>query len=155
MKFDLTPFRRQAAFTLLEVIMTSAFLGVILAGVFAGIGGGFSMISLARENLRGDQILLEKTETLRLLSWEQVNSNGFIPPTFSAPFYPPVVGQTNVSPGITYYGKLTITNAPFSVGYTPNLKLVTVSLTWTNGHVPRIRTMDTLVSEFGMQTYIY
>jgi hypothetical protein len=135
--------------------MTSAILGVVFASFYSGIGAGFSMISLARENLRADQVLLEKTETLRLYSWDQVNSNGFVPRTFTAPFYPLAGGQTNVSSGITYYGAVSIANAPFAVGYSTNLKLVTVSLTWTNGHNPRTRSMETLVSEFGVQTYVY
>jgi hypothetical protein len=28
-------------------------------------------------------------------------------------------------------------------------------LTWTNGNNARVRSMQTLVSEFGLQTYIY
>lgn len=142
-----------AAFTLVEVAVTTAILGVMVAGFYAAIGAGFSMIGLTRENLRGDQILLEKTETLRLYSWDQINSNGFVPRTFTAPFYPSI--GTNANTGITYYGTVNITNSPLTVGYAGNLKLVSVTLTWTNGHNKRTRSMETLVSEFGMQTYIY
>jgi prepilin-type N-terminal cleavage/methylation domain-containing protein len=155
MKIKITTSRLRSAFTLVEVAMTTAILGVILASFYSGIAAGFAMIGLARENLRGDQILLEKTETLRLYSWDQINTAGFIPATFTAPFYPPIAGQTNGNAGVTYYGRVTITNAPFNVSYATNLKLVTVSLTWTNGHNARVRSMETLVSEFGMQTYIY
>lgn len=144
----------RSAFTLVEVAMTTAILGVIFAAFYTGIGAGFGLISLTRENLRADQILLEKTETLRLYSWDQINSNGFIPRTFTAPFYPRIGNQTNAT-GVTYYGSVNIQAPPFSVGYSNNLRLVTVTLTWTNGHNPRTRSMETLVSEFGEQTYIY
>lgn len=153
MKIFVSSSRR--AFTLVEVAITSAIIGVVFAGFYAGIGSGFATIGLTRENLRANQILLEKMETLRLYSWDQISSNGFIPPTFTAPFYPAVGGQTNVSSGVTYYGRLTITNAPFAVGYTTNLKRVVVSVLWTNGGHERTRSMETLVSEFGMQTYVY
>jgi hypothetical protein len=48
-----------------------------------------------------------------------------------------------------------ITAAPLSVGYATNLKLVTVSITWTNADRPRTRSMETLVSESGLNNYIY
>jgi prepilin-type N-terminal cleavage/methylation domain-containing protein len=145
----------RSAFTLIEVAMTTAIVGVIFAGFYAGIGSGFAMISLSRENIRANQILLEKMETVRLYSWEQISSNGYVPSAFTSPFYPPVPGQTNVSTGVTYYGTLTITDPPLSVNYSNNLKLVSVSVTWTNANIERTRSMETMVSEFGMQTYVY
>ena len=147
--------RFRSAFTLIEVAMTTAILGIVFTGFYAGIGSGFATIGLTRENLRANQILLEKMETIRLYSWDQISSNGFITPTFSAQFYPPVGGLSNTSPGITYHGRIAVTPPPFDAIYSNNVKLVTVSITWTNGNNPRTRSMQTLVSEFGMQTYIY
>ena len=145
----------RSAFTLIEVVITTAIVGVIFAGFYAGIGSGFAMISLSRENIRANQILLDKMETVRLYSWNQICSNGYLPSEFTSPFYPPVAGQTNGSSGVTYYGTLTVTNAPLSVNYSTNLKLVTVTVTWTNANIERTRSMETMVSEFGMQTYVY
>src|ERR1051325_6941474 len=96
----------RSAFTLIEVAMTTAILGVVFAAFYSGIAAGFSLVGLTRENLRANQLLLERMETIRLYSWDQINSNGFIPPTFTAPFYPPVAGQTNQNSGVTYYGTL-------------------------------------------------
>lgn len=154
MKIQNATFRRPSGFTLIEVAITAAILGVIFVTFYAGIGAGFSMVSLSRENLRANQILLDKMETVRLYSWTQINSNGFIPPTFTAPFDPVATSGTEGS-GVAYYGELTIGDAPITANYATNLKLVTVSLTWTNGNNPRIRSMQTLVSEFGLQTYVY
>ena len=146
---------RQTASTLVEVAVAAAILGIMFVTFYTGVGSGFSLIGLTRENLRADQLLLEKMETIRLYSWDQVNSNGFIPPTFTASFYPPISGQTNANTGVTYYGAVVITNMPLSVNYSTNMKLVTASLTWTNSGHKRIRSMDTFVSQYGMQTYIY
>jgi prepilin-type N-terminal cleavage/methylation domain-containing protein len=152
MKIQNSSLHGRSAFTLIEVAITTAILGVIFVTFYAGIGAGFSMVSLSRENLRANQILLDKMETVRLYSWSQINSNGFIPPTFTVRFDP--AGGTNGS-GVTYHGELTVGEAPIPANYATNLKLVTVSLTWTNGNNARVRSMQTLVSEFGLQTYIY
>jgi hypothetical protein len=146
---------RETAATLVEVAVATAILGLMFVTFYTGIGSGFTIIGLTRENLRADQLLLEKMETIRLYSWDQINSNGFIPPTFTAEFYPPIAGQTNANTGVTYYGTLTISNMPLSISYSTNMKQVTATLTWTNSGHKRIRSMDTLVSQYGMQTYIY
>jgi prepilin-type N-terminal cleavage/methylation domain-containing protein len=146
----------RSAFTLIEVCITTAIIGVIFASFYAAIGSGFSLISLTRENLRADQIMLDKMETLRLYSWDQINSNGFAPPTFTAPFYPTKPNdESQGGSGATYYGTLQITDPPFEVNYTNHLKLVKVSVTWTNGRHARVRAMETLVSEYGIQNYVY
>src|SRR5207237_8035387 len=93
----------RSAFTLIEVAITMAVMGIVFATFYTGIGAGFSLVGLTRENLRADQLLLERMETIRLYSWDQISSNGFIPASFTAPFYPPVAGQTNAHSGVTYY----------------------------------------------------
>src|SRR6478752_6489267 len=95
---------REAAATLVEVAVAAAILGIIFVTFYSGIAAGFSLIGLTRENLRADQLLLERMETIRLYSWDQISSNGFIPTTFTASFYPPIAGQTNANSGVTYYG---------------------------------------------------
>jgi prepilin-type N-terminal cleavage/methylation domain-containing protein len=150
-----TKYYARRAFTLIEVAITCAIIGVIFAGFYAAIGSGFALLALTRENLRADQIMLDKMETLRLYSWSQINSNGFVPPTFTAPFFPAEASESGKDSGVLYYGTLDIADPPFAVNYTNNLKLVTVTLTWTNGTHPRTRSMETLVSEFGIQNYVY
>jgi len=79
----------------------------------------------ATPNLRATQIMLEKMETIRLYTWDQISSNGFIPTEFTAPFYPNVGSSSDADrgSGITYYGKLYVTNAPIDSSYSTNLKL--------------------------------
>jgi prepilin-type N-terminal cleavage/methylation domain-containing protein len=163
--------RLAGAFTLVEVVVCIAIISLALVSLYGGISSGFSVINVARENLRGNQVLVEKLETIRLYNWDQINSNGFIPATFTAPFFPSVMTNivgtnsdgspkyasytNNYGGGLTYYGTVRITNAPFTTPYSTNLKMVTVSLTWTNGNIPRQRKMQTLISANGLQDYIF
>jgi prepilin-type N-terminal cleavage/methylation domain-containing protein len=164
--------KRLEAFTLVEVIVCTAIVSILFVSLYGGIASGFSLVTLARENLRANQVILEKMETIRLYNWDQVNSNGFLPSSFTAPFYPSVITNlvgTNSSGGqqtslttnfqaagsLIYYGTLIITNAPVSDAYATNMKMVTVSLVWTNGKAVRKREMQTFVSQYGMQNYIY
>lgn len=150
------PNRRERAFTLIEMAVCTAVMSIIFVSLYGGIASGFGLVKLARENLRANQIIVEKMETIRLYNWDQINSNGFIPATFTAPFFPPPVNNTNSdSSGVIYYGTLSVTNVPFSAEYSTNMRLVTVSLTWTNANMARIRELQTLVSQNGMQNYIY
>jgi hypothetical protein len=69
---------------------------------------------------------------------------------------PKYITYTNgTSAGVTYYGTVNVTNAPVSPQYASTMRLVTVSLTWTNGNVPRMRTMQTLITANGLQDYIF
>lgn len=162
--------RRESAFTLVEMSVSMAIIAVLFVSLYAGIASGFGVVTLARENLRANQIIVEKMETLRLYSWDQVNSNGFIPATFTAPFFPSVItnlvetangGTTTTTTsfgddkGVVYYGTLTLTNAPVSNAYATNMRMVTVTLTWTNSNIPRTRQLQTFISQNGVQNYVY
>jgi prepilin-type N-terminal cleavage/methylation domain-containing protein len=160
-----------SAFSLIEVIVCTAVLSIAVVSLYGGISSSFGILNAARENLRGNQVLVEKLETIRLYNWDQINSNGFISPTFTAPFFPTVISTLNgtnadgspkythftngTGGGLTYYGTVQITNVPFTSAYSTNLRLVTVSLTWTNGKAVRNRQMQTFISANGLQDYIF
>jgi hypothetical protein len=112
------------------------------------------VIQTARENLRAGQILQEKMETMRVYNWDQIVAADVIPRSFVEPFYS--VGNIQAN-GPDYYGTVTISNA-FPVGsasYSEQLKWVIVKVQWESGNITREREMRTLVSEFGLQSYIY
>ena len=141
-----------AAFSITEVLVAISIVGVLFLSLYGGITSGFAVVNLARENLRANQIVLEKMETIRLYTWDQINSNGFIPTNFVAPFY--AVGpQTNSS--FAYYGTMTIEPTTKSESYKDDLRLVTIEVVWTNGTVPQHRQMQTFVARYGLQHYIY
>ena len=135
----------------MDVLIAIAVAGVMFVTLYLAFSQGFAVIQLARENLRATQILQEKMETIRLYTWDQINTPGFIPPTFSAPFY--AIG--NDSGGVIYRGSMSVTNAPLTETYASDLKLVTVEVNWTSGNAIRRREMKTLVSKYGLHHYIY
>jgi type II secretory pathway pseudopilin PulG len=144
--------RREAGFTLVEVAIGVGVLGVTILALYLAFSQGFAIVQVARENLRATQVLQEKTETIRLYTWDQLTTPGFIPATFTAPFYA-VGGDTNA--GLTYEGRMTISDTPLTESYAADMKEVSVELTWRSGAVTRNRTMTTFVSRYGLHNYIY
>src|SRR6266480_3933637 len=141
---------RRHAFTLMEVLVVVAIIGVEFVSLYLGMTQGFGIVQVARENLRATQILQEKMETIRLYTWDQITTAGFIPPTFTEPFYPGAGSQTNQ--GLNYQGTMTISDVPAplsTASYASDLKLVVVQVNWTSGKVQRQREMRTLVSHYG------
>lgn len=143
---------KNKAFSLIEAMVGMAIIGIVFVSLYAGISTGVAIIQLARENLRATQIIVERMETIRLCSWEQITSGTNLPASFIEYYYPK--GIVNKQ-GITYYGTLTITNANTGTSYNDNLRLIIINLYWTNGTVPRMRQMQTLVAKDGMQNYIF
>lgn len=159
------------AFTLVEVLVATAVVGIFFVGLYAGLSQSFGILANAREDLRANQILLDKMEEMRLYSWDQVKSFGttgsFIPTNFTEEYFPSGTNAANTtfSAGLAksrtntdnflYYGTVLVTNVAFSNGYSTNMRLVTVTLNWTNGAKIYSHEMSTLVSEYGLQKYIY
>lgn len=139
-----------AGFSLVEIMVAVVVVGTTAVAMFSGINTGFFTMQLARENLRATQIMLEKTETLRLYSWDQINSTNFIPATFTAPYDP-----NSTNSGITYSGTLQIAPTTLATTYGANMKMVTVTLNWSTRGLARTRSFTTYVSRSGLQSYVY
>jgi hypothetical protein len=138
-------------FSLVEALIGAGVLGFTMASLLGAFSFGFTTIKLSQEEVRADQILVQKLETLRVYDWSKVTNNNYFQTNFPAPFS--TIGGTN---GVTYTGRLVI--APFTPSaipesYTNTLRQVTVSLQWVSGGVSRTRSMTTLVSQNGIQTY--
>ena len=135
----------------MELIVATAIVGVTFLSLYTGLSSGFGLVRLARENLRGTQILQEKMETLRLYTWDQINTPGFIPTNFVDDFY----ASTNGVNGLVYTGSVSIVAAPVSEVYSNDLKQVTINIRWKSAGVLRNREMVSFVARNGLQTYIY
>jgi type II secretory pathway pseudopilin PulG len=147
--------RQASAFTLVETLVGMTVAAFAMISLYAGITYGMSITEVTRENLRATQLMLEKFETIRLYTWDQIQgSNGFvIPSTFTNSYaLDPATGQSS---GVVYSGTLTIEDAPMTASYKTDLKLITVTLNWTCANIPRTRTMQTLVARQGLQQYVY
>jgi len=143
--------RKLAAFSLLEATIGMGVAGTMAMALLSGFTSGFFTMRMARENLRATQIMLEKTETIRLYSWDQINTPGFIPTTFNSPYDP----LDPENPGVIYQGTMTITNVPLAASYSPQMKLVTIRLRWQTGNLERYREFTSYIARHGLQTYIY
>ncbi len=144
------------AFTLIEVLIAMAVVGVVFVALYSGMTYGFSVIQYTRENLRATQILLEKAETIRLYTWSQLNDGHFIPKKFTESYYPP--GLDGGSSGIVYEGEFKVKNMDLHTNYDDEMKQVVITLGWRpdkKGKPTRTRTLTTYVAENGLHKYIF
>ena len=145
--------RKSQGFTLVETAVAAGVTGLLAAGLYTGMAHTTFDVRLARENERATQIMVEKMELIRLYNWDQINSNGFIPPTFTAPYYDD--GTTNNTSGLTYTGTVTIGSFPGThAAYSNDLRLITIDLNWSSGRLARSRSLTTYVSRYGLQNYL-
>jgi len=138
-------------FALIEIMIGGCILGFSVVSLYSAYAFGFALIRLSQENVRADQILVQKLETLRLYNWSQSQptiAGGIIPAAFTESYAP---GTS--SPGAVYNGTIAITGTPVAESYGNTLRQVTVTLNWISGKVTRTRSMSTLVSQYGIQTY--
>ena len=165
---------RMRAFTLVEVMVAVAIIGISVGALLTGVSASVMNMQMSRENLRATQIMLERTETLRLLTWDQLNNPNFftngstqvhyltdgagrqyICSHFNQRYDP---NSTNAQ-GLVYSGKIRFYD-PRNYGITPtyasdSMKAVWVELTWKTGKISRTRSLTTLVTRNGLQSYVY
>ena len=137
---------------MVEVLVAVVVLAIMFVSLYSGFSAGFAVVQLARENLRATQILQEKMETIRLYTWEQINTPGFVPTNFVDTFYS---AGTNTTGSMSYTGRVTIVRPVITEAYSNELKAVRINLQWVSAGVLRNREMQTLVTRNGLQNYIY
>lgn len=146
--------RIDAAFTLVEVMFASGIFAIACLAGYAGVLQGFQLVQSTRESLRATQILQDNMEILRLYTWDQLNTPGFVPLNFTNSFNP--AGAASGNGGVNYYGTVTVAPAPLTESYASNMKLFTFQLNWTdNNHLTHQRQVSTLVSFYGVHNYLY
>ncbi len=148
-------------------MISMAVVAMMFVSLYAGITQGLAVISTARENMRATQIMIEKIELLRLYSWDQMNTAGFIPAAFAERLMPSnatnssttastVAGLATPSgSGTIFVGTIQLGAAPVNDGYTSAMRQATLTVTWTNGNIRRSRSMQTLVAQRGIHDYVY
>ena len=140
-----------AAFSLVETTVGLSIVATVGGAMMTGITSGYFTMQMARENSRATQIMLEKVETIRLYTFDQIGTANFIPTSFTN-YYDPNGVTTH---GLSYRGTMTFSPAPIAASYSNNLKQVTVTLNWKTGNLDRTRTFQTLVARDGLQSYIW
>ena len=144
--------QKLSAFSLIEATVGMGIVGTTIATLFSGFTTGFFTMQMARENLRATQIMLERVETIRLYSWEQVTDPTYITPTFSAPYDPE---SPSGQQGLVYTGTLRIVPTDIPSSYASDMRKVIVTVNWKTGHLQRTREFTSYISRFGMQDYVY
>ncbi len=147
--------RRMSAFTLAEVVISTLVLAISGGAICLGISSGFTFMQTTREDLRATQILMQRLEAVRLCTWSQLSNFRF------QESYDPIRGGRRPG-GTVYYGRVSLSPAadvPATASYSPNLRLVTVSLSWTNSMgthpVAHFRQMQTHAARYGLQRYLW
>ena len=142
-----------SGFTLVETVVATFLAAIMLSAVYGGMGAGFSMVKVTRENLRATQILLQRMEAIRLSPYQALQNPASYP-TNSTDYYCP--GQTNGGAGVAYSVTYNCAPGPSSLppSYRSNVVLVTVNASWTSGKVQRTRSMQTYVARYGIQPYV-
>lgn len=144
---------KRNGFTLIEAVIGMMVCGIVFISLYAGMSQGFHITQISRENLRATQVMIERLESVRLNTFDQLESPGFVPVgAIPEPYYRV---DTNDNGGFNYMVTVTISNAPFSTSYSDDLKMVNVKVDWTTGGVARTRQMSTLIARNGLQTYTY
>jgi type II secretory pathway pseudopilin PulG len=145
----------EAGFTLSEAITSFAIFGITFAALLTGLTWNVSTIKFARETVRATQIMEDKLDTIRLYSWDQITTPGFVTNQFYVPFYPSNTLSGTAALGITYTGLVTIGTSPLTEGYSTNIMRVTIDLSWPSKPAVRHAQMSTFVSKYGLQGYVY
>jgi prepilin-type N-terminal cleavage/methylation domain-containing protein len=134
--------RNQRGFTIIEAMIATMILGLVLGSVLAVTSQSARYLSDLRRTARSSQVLQQKVEDIRLLSWSDVQS---LPTTITDPndadgLYSGFITQAAYD---TYNGQTTVTK-------------LTVGVVWTNGNSRVMtNTLTTLVSNGGLNKYIF
>lgn len=143
------------AYTMVEVIVAVLIVGLTGVSLYLALCDGFGIVGMTREKLRGTQVMLRKSEAVRLCNWTQLG-------TFSFAAWSNPSGVSTNGGGIFYAGTLATNSAATIIGnttYTTDIRWVTISVVWTNYTMGRaiVRTnqMQTLVARRGMHNYIW
>lgn len=139
---------------MVEVMISLGVGAFMFVSLYAGIAQSTSTLQSAREKLRATQILTEKLEVIRLYNWDQVNTAGFIPTAFTDHQYP-ALGTNTSNKGTVYYGTIEMGVPNVHPKYTNTMRKVVATVKWVSGSVTNEQRMETFISEFGVQKYVY
>ena len=142
--------RVRDGFTLIETVVGMAVLGIVVFSLYAGINLGFVTIQNARDNLRATQVLTEKMEVVRLCTFDQLTTAGYLPTNFTAGYFE----GNSATNGTVFTGSVAIAPTGLGVNYSNDLRLVTVTVAWQTKGLSRSRQLSTLAARSGIQNYV-
>jgi len=150
MKFNSPTWKRCRAFSLVEASFAVGVIGITVVALCGGFAGGFSTTQVSIEDSRATQILVDKMEAFRTLTWDQLNDTNLVPATFVTTYAPSGTNQ-----GWQYTGTTSVSVPAMSSAYSNDLRLITVTVSWQAGNMPRSRSWKTMISKHGLSNYRY
>lgn len=146
------------AITLAEVMISVFVLALVFVGFYVNLKQGFASVEQSRENLGATQVLNQTMEGIRLYTWGELNSNGFMLTNFTISMNPDTNGLSKehyTSSNQVYTCTVTISPSGMSESYATNLELVTATVTWVSdvNHITNSRSMSTYYSIYGLHNY--
>jgi len=139
----------------MEVSIAMAFIGMFFVSLLSGLSWVVASVQWSREYARATQLMDEKLDTIRLYSWDQINTPGYIQTDFVATFSTLTNGTTTTASGLIYTGTVAIADAGLTEAYSNAVKQVTVNVQWSSFGRSHSAQMSTLVAQYGMQSFIY
>ncbi len=135
--------RKSAAFTIVEAAIASSILIVAIVGTLTMASQSFIVTQNVREFSRANQILQQKMEDIRLLSFSNVQA---LPSTFSDP---------NDTAG-KYTGAIAVETYRTNPSGAVSAVKVTLRVTWTGrGGKSRNASLVSVFTDSGLNDYIY
>lgn len=134
----------QSGFTLVEAMVATIILTLALGSVLGIAGRCMRYISDIRRSARGSQVLQQKMEDVRLMSWSQITT---LPGTFTDP-----TDTKGIYKGSIVTNELDYYPSPGST----TLMRVTLIVSWTNQSNSEVSNqLSTLISQGGLNKYIF
>ena len=144
---------RRRAFTLVETSVAMFLLGVVSVSLYGAYVSAMNTVRTARQDLRAAEILVDKMDTLRLLTFDDILSATNMPSTFLEYMAPTKNSAAAKRP--VFSGTVITDPGPSDVSYSNQLRRITIRVTWNPGNGRnRSREFVTLVSKDGLQNYI-
>ena len=135
--------RQQGGFTLIEAMVASIILGVVLVSLLLLSSRCFHYLTDIRRTARATQVLQQKIEDIRLLSWSSLQ-------TINTSFV-----DSNTVLNTVYTGNI-FTNSYDTYAGTATVMQVTLRLTWRDRtDSTQTNYLSTLVANGGLNRYIF
>jgi len=134
--------QRETGATFIEAIIAAGILAIVLCSVLAVVSQSFRYMADIRLTARSSQILQQKMEDIRLLTWTSIQA---LPSSFTDPSDTngAFTGTINVSDYDSYSGTTTV-------------KRITLTVSWMN-RVSKLssNSLSTLIANGGLNKYIF
>jgi prepilin-type N-terminal cleavage/methylation domain-containing protein len=138
-----TPFIK-AGFTIVEVVVSVALMGIIFSAAFGSYFLGMRLIEDARHRLRASQIIQSELERIRTLNWTAIEAlpidSSFVP-----------TGEY-----VAQFAQFYSTNRAVDLVSSPNQAIIKIDVTWDNSRgATAEESFTTVLTKGGLSDYLY